>query len=453
MISYIRKLNTVDMLHGSILPSMILFNIPIVISLIFQQLYNTIDTVLVGHFLGEEALAAIGAASPFYVLLLSFSFGMGNGLSIVTARSYGSGDKDLLKRSVFMSVLIASGTSILLTLVGQIGAGIFMQATHTPTEILQDTQDYILTISRFMIVMVAYNLCSALLKAIGNSFMPLVFLMISSLLNILLDILFITQLGLGVKGAAIATVIAQGFSAILCLIYILGKVPMLVPERRHLIWDKDLFWDMLSLGLSMGVMNSIVNIGTVILQSAINLMGSYIIAAHATARNVFIFTSIPITSAANSMATFTSQNFGAGQYRRIRQAMKGCILFSLMTALLVTICMIFGGRELIGWISGSSHETVLANGALYVRVMGPFYVFLGTLACCRVSLQGMGSKLLPLISSGIEMGIKIAFALILIPIFHYHAVVLCEPVAWTIMAVELVIAFYRNPYIGTGNIQ
>ncbi len=439
--------SSVDMLHGNILSSLILFIIPICISLICQQLYNTFDTVIVGHYLGETSLAAVGAATPIYTLLLSFCFGMSNGLAIVTSRSYGSGDKDLLKKTVAMSFIISLSTGLILTLIAQFGGSLFLKITNTPSDIMKEAQDYIFTITRFMIVMVIYNLCSSLLKAIGNSLMPLIFLMISSLINIGLDILFITQFHMGVKGAAIATVIAQGISVVLCLIYIMIKVPALIPGKNHISPDLYLIREMLELGLSMGFMICLVNFGTVILQSAINQMGSLIIAGHATARNIFAFASIPLTSLSNGMATFASQNYGADQPGRIREAIKQCYYISTAIALLVSFFMFFWGKDLIGIISGSSNEILLENGARYVRVMGPFFISLGALCCIRVALQGIGQKLLPLLSSIIELAVKALFAFLLIPKFQYNAVIFCEPFAWTLMALELIWAFYRNPYI------
>ncbi len=439
--------SSVDMLHGNILKSLILFIIPICISLICQQLYNTFDTIIVGHYLGENSLAAVGSASPIYTLLLSFCFGMSNGLAIVTSRSYGSGDGDLLRKTVAMSFFISLSTGLILTLIAQFGGALFLEMTNTPTEIMKEAQDYIFTISRFMIIMVIYNLCSSLLKSIGNSLMPLVFLMISSVINIGLDILFITQFHMGVKGAAIATVIAQGISVVLCFIYIGMKVSILIPEREHIRPDFYLIKEMLELGLSMGFMICVVNVGTVILQSAINQMGAMIIAGHATARNIFAFASIPITALSNGMATFSSQNYGANQAHRIREAVKQCYIISAVIALLVSLLMFFWGRDLVGIISGSNNEILLENGSRYVKVMGPFFISLGALCCIRVTLQGIGQKILPLLSSVIELAVKAAFAFILIPAFHYNAVIFCEPFAWTVMALELIWAFYKNPYI------
>lgn len=442
-----KKSFSVNLIDGNIVSSLILFTIPIAISLLCQQLYNTIDTIIVGHYLGENSLAAVGAATPIYLLLLSFCFGMGNGLSIVTGRSFGSGDEELLKKTVAMSLYIAAATALVLTLIGQFGSVFFLKITHTPQTIFQESSGYILTITRFMIVMVAYNLCSSLLKAIGDSIMPLIFLIISSAINVVLDVLFITQFHMGVKGAAIATVVAQGISSFLCFIYIIKKVGILIPSKVHFHTDWGLIKEMSALGLSMGFMNSIVSFGTVILQYGINGMGELIIACHTTARSIFTFTTIPFTSMSNAMATFSAQNYGADQPHRIREAIRDCTIASVILAGMITLFMVLSGRFLIQMISGSHNEIILKNGMKYIVTMSPFFIALGLVVTIRVTLQGIGEKVLPLVSSGIEMAVKIGFAFLLIPVFHYDAVVFCEPIAWTLMAIELTIAFYRNPYM------
>lgn len=213
----------VDLLHGSILKSMIIFALPILVSNLFQQLYNTVDTMVVGNFLGETSLAAIGASTPIYDLMVGFTLGFGNGLAIATARAFGSGDRKLLKKSVACALMIDAAVAAVITILAQTGARPLLILLDTPGEILSEAYSYIATITLFTAVTLAYNLCSGILRATGNSFMPLIFLMISSVLNIVLDLLFITQLNMGIRGAAVATVISQGVSVVLCIIYIYRK--------------------------------------------------------------------------------------------------------------------------------------------------------------------------------------------------------------------------------------
>lgn len=231
----------VNMTKDPIVKSLVIFALPILFSNIFQQLYNTIDIMIVGNFLGDSSLAAIGASSSIYELLLGFCFGVGNGLSIVVSRYFGQGDKTLLKKSVAGSIIIALILTAILMTASSLGLYPLMRALKTPENLLAESHSYVSTLTTFIGVMFAYNLLAGLLRGIGNSFMPLVFLIISSLTNILLDLLFITRFQMGIRGAAVATVIAQGFSVILCLIYIIRKTPILVPGTAAFCgWQKAL---------------------------------------------------------------------------------------------------------------------------------------------------------------------------------------------------------------------
>ena len=437
----------VDLIHGSIFKSLIIFAIPLLISNIFQQLYNTVDTMIVGNFLGDVSLAAIGSCTSIYDLLVGFALGIGNGLAIVTARSFGSNDEKLLKKSVASSIIIGIAVSLTLTIIGTIFLKPLLNLLNTPVEIIDEAYSYIFFIVLFIIVMIAYNLCAGLMRAIGNSFMPLIFLVVSSLLNIALDLLFITQLNMGVMGAAIATVISQGISVILCIIYILKKAQLLLPEKQHFQVDKELYKELLGQGFSMGFMSSIVSAGSVILQYGINNLGYLIIAGHTAARKLYMFFNMPFTAMALAISTFVSQNKGANQKQRIKQALRYAYIYDVITAALVTIIILLFGASLVKLISGSSEQVVLHNGTLYLTIVGPFYAVLGVLMQTRFALQGIGQKLLPLISSIIEFFGKIIFVVFLIPKFQYMAVIFCEPVIWCVMCLQLVYSFYTNSYI------
>lgn len=441
-------LNTdVDLIHGPIFKSLVIFAIPLLISNIFQQLYNTVDTMIVGNYLGDTSLAAIGACTSIYDLLVGFALGIGNGLAIVTARSYGSQDKDLLKKSVACSLVIGIVVSLVITVIGSFILYPLLEVLNTPQEIINEAYRYISVVTLFIIVMFAYNLCAGLMRAIGNSVMPLVFLIVSSLLNIFLDILLITQLDMGVMGAAIATVISQGVSVVLCIIYIFKKSQILLPEKEHFGFDQDLYKELLGQGFSMGFMSCIVSAGSVILQYGINGLGYLIIAGHTAARKLYMFFNMPFTAMALAISTFVSQNKGANQGKRIKEAIKYAYIYDVVMAGVVTIILLFFAPSLVKLISGSNEAVVLDNGSLYLRIVGPFYAILGILMQTRFALQGLGKKILPLISSIIEFFGKIIFVLLFIPRFQYLAVIFCEPTIWCVMALQLVYSFYTNPFI------
>ena len=437
----------VDLIHGPIFRNLLWFAVPIFISNLFQQLYNAADTMIVGNVLGDSALAAVGACGSIYELLVGFGLGIGNGLAIVTARAFGAEDYKRVRQSVAWSMIIGIVASLIITAVGMLFLHPLLVLLDTPTEILEDAYSYISVIALFVLVMFAYNLCAALLRAIGNSVMPLVFLVFSSCLNVGLDILFITRFNMGVAGAAVATVIAQAVSVVLCIFYILKKTEILVPRREHFAYDRGLVKELVGQGLSMGLMSSIVSAGSVILQYGINGLGTLVIAGHTAARKLFALTDMPVMAISMAAATFVSQNRGASQPQRVRQGMRQTFLFCIGTAVVMSLLMLVSARWLVGLVSGSSEPVVLDNGAAYLIWNAPFYSVLGILLATRYALQSLGQKVLPLISSGIEFVGKILFVLFFIPRFEYMAVILCEPIIWCFMCAQLLYVYFRDTFI------
>lgn len=436
-----------DLLKGNILKSLIIFAIPLLISNIFQQLYNTMDTMIVGNFLGDTSLAAIGACTAIYELLVGFALGIGNGLSIVTARCYGSNDKKLLKKSVAGSMVIGIFVTVIIMIVSVLFLFPLLKLLNTPQEIIYESYSYISTLTLCVGIMFAYNLFAGFLRAIGNSVMPLIFLVISSVLNIILDVIFITQFSMGIFGAAVATVIAQGISAILCFMYIYKKNPILIPSREDFKFDAELYKELLGQGFSMGFMLSIVSAGTVILQTAINGLGYLIIAAHTAARKLSSFCAMPVVTISLSLSTFVSQNKGADQGERIRKGICYGNILALLWSIIISVFLFFGAESIIKILSGSSEPVVIENGAKYLMINAPFYCVLGVLLNLRNALQGIGKKITPLVSSVIEFVGKILFVIFFIPSLKYFGVIICEPVIWCFMCLQLAYSFYRNPYI------
>ena len=437
----------VDLMHGPIFKSLVLFMLPILVPSLFQQLYNTVDTMIVGNVLGDTALAAIGSCGAIYELLVGFGLGIGNGLAIVAARAYGAQDEDLLKKTVAGSLVIGLIASLVITAAGFFGLRPLLELLDTPAEILEDAYGYIIVIDLGVLVMFAYNLCAGLLRAIGNSVMPLVFLLISSALNVVLDLWFIAELGMGVKGAAVATVLAQGVSVVLCVLYVAARVRILLPERRHFAVSGKLYWDLFSQSISMGLMSSIVSAGSVVLQYGINGLGTLTIAGHTAARKLFAFTDMPLIAMANAASTFVSQNYGARQPQRIRRGMREVWIYSVVVTVASVLLMNVGAEWMVRLVSGSVEPVVLENGARYLRWNAPFYAVLGVLLSTRYALQSLGEKILPLFSSVIELVGKILFVLVFIPRFAYDAVILCEPVVWCFMTLYLVAVYRRDPFV------
>ncbi len=442
-----RRSSQVDLLHGPILKSLLLFALPIMASRVFQQIYNTMDTLIVGYTLGDSSIAAMGACSSIYEMMTGFTFGVGNGLAIVTARWFGRQETDRMKKSVASCIVIGVAVTLVVTILATIFMHPLLRLLKTPAEILEESYSYISILSIFLFVMFAYNLCSGLLRAIGNSFMPLVFLILSSVLNVILDLWFIAALGMGVAGAAVATVIAQGVSVVLCILYVMARVRILIPGRKHLDVGRKLYWDLFSQSISMGLMSSIVSAGSVVLQYGINGLGTLTIAGHTAARKLFSFTNMPLISMANAGSTFVSQNRGAAQPERVRKGMRTMYLCSVVIMAADIVLMQLFARQLVQLISGSTAPLVLENGARYLLWNAPFYSVLGVLLATRYALQSLGQKVLPLFSSVIELVGKVVFVLFFIPKFAYNAVILCEPIIWCFMAAYLVLVYLHDPFV------
>ena len=435
------------LLEGSIWKGILLFSVPIFFSLIFQTLYNTVDTVLIGHFLGDVSLAAMGAVTPLFDLIVGFCSGCGNGFAILVGQSFGARDFEGLRRRVALSLILSFGIGIVLTAFFLVFLPGILNILQTPPEIYSQSLSYISIITMGLLVSVLYNLEAGMLRAIGDSVTPLVILAISSALNILFDWFAIVSLHLGVAGAAYATVLAQFISAMVCLFWIIFYKKELRPSASDFKWDGPLAGALMAQGLSMGLMSSIVSIGSVILQGGINSLGSLIIAAHTAARRVYALLILPLIALMTTISTFVAQNMGANQYDRVVEGIKKSNQADLIYSIAIFILAIFIGGKTIALLSGSTDPVVLQNGELYLLTNSPFFFSLGWLLNLRSSLQGLGKKIIPVVSSIIELASKVVFTIFIIPYTGYLGVCLVEPVCWIIMTVSLSISYIRLPLL------
>jgi Na+-driven multidrug efflux pump len=277
--------------------------------------------------------------------------------------------------------------------------------------------------------------------------MPFLFLVVSSVLNIAFDILFITSFNMGVRGAAVATVAAQSVSTALCLVYIFKKCPILIPHKQHFRYDGALYKELMAQGLSMGFMMSIVYLGTVALQRAINGLGYLVIAGHIAARKINSFCMMPMNTIAIALSTIVSQSKGANQPVRIRKVVHYGNFITVIWGAFISAVLMFSSSILIRLLSGSNETVIIENGSRYLMINSPFYIVLGMLFNLRLALQGIGKKIVPLVSSVIEFAGKIVFAFLLVPVLGYFGVIICEPIIWCAMFLQLLYSFYTNPYI------
>lgn len=441
-----QKSGMADMTQGSPVRHVLIFAIPLFIGNIFQQIYNIVDTMVAGYNLGDQAIAAIGATSSLYGLLVNFAWGLNSGFGIVVARKFGAKDEEGLKSSIAAMMILNIVMTVLISVGALFSLKWLMRGLKVPGTIFEDAYDYLVIIVAGMIVTILYNMCAGILRAVGNSRTPLYFLIISSILNLMIDVLFIMGFGWGVQGAAAATVIAEGVSALLAGGYIMKYYQDILPKKRHFRFEWPLLQEMLGTGFSMAVMLCVVDFGSVLYQRAINGLGDTLIVAHTAARKIIGILMMPLSSIATANSTFVSQNFGAKQYGRIeesiRKVLKLEVLWGVFSCLLVYL---FGGLA-IRFLTNTKDAEVIGNAVLSIRIHFIFYPALGILLALRTSLQAMGSKVVPVIASGFELAGKVVAGFVLIPAFGYLWVCLTEPIIWVVCMGFLILVFaVRNP--------
>ena len=423
---------TLDMTSGNILRILLTFALPVFFGSLLQQFYNLADTAIAGNMLGDAALAQIGATSALYSMLTMFSVGLNNGFAISVSRWFGAGDNRKMKQAAAWMMVFSLSIGLFLAALLFLLRCPLLRLLQTPDTAFAGALAYITMIFLGLPFTMLYNMEASLLRAIGNSVVPLLFLAFSSVLNIILDVWFLGSLHMGIQGAAIATVLAQAVSALLGLFYLYRSYPLLRFSFDSLRTGFSFALDVFFNGLSMALMNAVYNIGSVILQGSINALGSTYIAAQVGGRRLAEMFMLPGDSLGASMATYSSQNFGAGKRKRIGDGAKiACALYLIwwLAALLFTFTI---APAVIRLITGSQDPEVLSNALMYLQVCVPIFPPMGFLVILRNCLQGMHHRYVPLFCSVLELIGKILFALFLVPSIGYRAVCFCEPTTWII---------------------
>lgn len=434
---------TRDMTQGSALSNILVFAIPLFISNFFQQCYNVGDTMIASHNLGQSALAAIGLTGSITGLVIGFANGINSGYGILLARAFGSKNEEQMKSVVAWTLILNLGISVLITIGTLLFADPLLGLIQTPEDVFSESRTYLTVVMGGMATALFYNMGSCLLRAVGNSKTPLYFLIFSCSLNLLLDLLSVTVFHFGVAGIAGATVMAQLVSSILCFLYLYRNFRFLIPSRRHFSYNKRLVSDLVSTGFSMGLMNSIFSIGSVILQGSINTLGTTIIAAHTAARRIVMIGNMPLASIASANATFVSQNFGAGRIDRIREGIKKSSMISLIWSLLFLVMILTLANPLIQALAGTDDPVIMSNAMMNLHINMIFFFPLGILLIIRMTLQGINHKTIPLISSTMELIIKVLASFVFVPLWGYVGASIAEPFSWLVCMLFLLFSYIR----------
>lgn len=435
---------TKDMTTGNPIKLILTFSIPLLIGNIFQQFYNMADTIIVGRFLGVNALAAVGSTGSLAFLVNGFVIGLTSGFAVLVSQKFGADDKEGVKRAFASSLILSSIMTIVVTAISVISAKPLLELMNTPSNIMDDALSYIIIIYAGNISIIFYNMLSSILRALGDSKTPLYFLIISSILNIVLDIVFITSFSMGVAGAAYATIISQGISAILCAIFIVKKFPILKLKKKHWKIRKDYIQTQLKIGIPMALQFSITAAGAVVLQSALNNFGSKIIASYTAASKVQQVVMQPAITFGVAMATYSGQNLGAGRIDRIKEGVRKCTMISIIVSIASTIIVVlFGGAFTKMFISGNDLE-VIETAKHYLNTVSIFYIPLGLIFIYRNTLQGIGESFVPMMAGVAEMVARTVVAFTLPTLLDFTGIALADPAAWIAAAIPLGITYYKR---------
>lgn len=424
------------------------FSLPIFFGNLLQLTYSLVDTRIVGSYLGKHALAAVGATSTMSGLLIGFLMGLANGFAIIQAQCFGAKDMKRLRKSLAASFVLGGGITLVLTVLGLVFLDPILRFLNISEQLMGTAREYIFIIMAGMIVTLLYDVCAAVMRAIGDTITPLIILAISVVLNIVGDMFFICVLKTGVRGAAIATVLAQLIALIVCIIFMLKKYDILRLHREDFTFiEKNMIGEMLNSGLSMGFMSSLVNIGSLSLQTAINKLGEDIIVAHTAARKISEIFMIMFSVFGQAMATYCGQNLGAGEIGRIKKGIKVAIVYTCIWCTFTIVASYTIGSWLVHLVTGSKNTVIIENATNYLKFDTLFYYVTAFICIIRNALQGIGDHITPLVSSSLEMIGKIVLAWLLVPCLGYTGVILSEPIVWFVMVIPLLVQILRTPVL------
>lgn len=433
-----------DLTHGKPAKIILYFALPILIGNLFNLAYNLADTRIVGTYLGNDALAAVGSISTLNDLLVGFVVGLANGFAVITAQHFGSGDREKSRKVFALSILMG----LIVTAVIVAGSLIFMGGLLDWMNVMDEhraaSTEYIAVIIVGLFFSIIYNVLAGNLRAIGDAYTPLIFLVISAVLNVVLDIVCVKYFAMGVRGAAVATVASQAVSAVLCFGYTWKKYAFLHFNIKDFVPEKRFIKPMLASGMSMGLMNSLVAFGTLSLQTAINTLGTNTIVAHAATRKLTNLYMLPFSVLGTTMATYGGQNYGAGRYDRIRSGLKVSLGCSYIWCVIVMLASYTICPYLIVAITDTRIQEVIDTACLYQKFDTLFYLLVPTITILRNSLQGMGDHITPIFSSGLELAGKVLIATLLTPVIGYWGIIVSEPVVWAVMVIPLIVSMVKR---------
>ena len=431
-----------DMTAGKPMKILLDFTIPVFIGNVFQQFYNMVDAIIVGKFVGTKALAAVGSTGTIMFLILVFLTGLTAGFTVLTAQKFGAGKMDEMRQTVGNAALLSIVVSVVMTAVSMAGMHSLLKFMNTPADIFKDAYAYIMIICGGIFAQVLYNLLASILRALGNSKTPLYFLILAALLNIVLDLVFIVIFHMGAAGAAWATVVSQGVSGFLCLLYIIKAVPELHLSRDDWKYRPYLAKNQISVGIPMGLQYSITAIGAMMVQSALNILGAYAVAAFTAGQKVENIFSQAYVALGTAMATYNAQNVGAGNVQRVREGFRSANIIGVSYAIITGAILIFWGKYFAYLFISDNIDSVLPMVDTYVKCVGFFTIPLHFVNVLRNGIQGMGYGLLPMMSGVAELVGRGVTAVVAAHKKSYAGACLASPAAWIVATILLITMYF-----------
>ena len=435
---------TNDMTKGNPLKIFIFFSIPLLIGNVFQQLYSMVDTIIVGRFVGVEALAAVGSTGSMFFLVNGMILGLTSGFGVLVAQKFGAKDDVAIKKAVASNIILTLVLTVFITIIALLVKNPLLRMMNTPDNIFNDASTYITIIFAGIITQALYNMAAGILRALGDSKTPLYFLMVSSIVNVILDLVFIINFKMGVAGAAYATNIAQGFSAVLCLIYSYKKFQVLRLKKEDFKVELSYYIKHLKVGVPMGLQFSVTAVGIIIVQSAINVFGSTVIASYTASSKVLQLVMQPATSFGVTIANYAGQNLGAGRFDRIKSGMKIMNKVSIITSLLAGLVLIFLGKYFVRLFIENPTAEIFTYSQLVFNYSAVFFIPLGFIFVYRNVLQGMGESFMPMMAGVLELIARSIVAFTLPKYIGFTGICLSDPVAWISASVFLMITYYKK---------
>lgn len=431
------------MTEGVIWKEILLFSIPLLLGNLFQQLYNAVDSVVVGNYIGAQALAAVGSSAPVINLLVSFFMGLAVGAGVIISRYFGARKKEELHIAVHTSLALTFAAGLVMTLIGVLISPYVLQWVGTPSDVMESSVLYLRIYFLGILSVMVYNMGSGILRAVGDSRNPLYFLIVSSVTNIILDMLFVIVFHMGIAGVGWATLIAQTISAVLTMLLLMRTKEEYQVKLKHIRFHKHMLYEIVRLGLPSGLQNAIVSFSNVIVQSNINAFGSLAMAGCGSYTKIDGFAILPVMSYSMALTTFTGQNMGAKKYDRVKQGAKTGILMSVITIICISALLLILGPNVLAIFS--SDPTVINYGLYMMHVLAPGYIFLAISHAFNGIIRGAGITTVPMVVMvTCWCGLRMAWILTSVPLFHDIGVVFMGwPLTWIASALWLFL-YYRK---------